>query len=329
MKDHMVNQEDIELDEKIFLKNIVTKIPKLWQSKNENFKNMYMGAGIFLVIFCPCVLYYLALCNASDKLNLIARFVFAYFASLTLSTSVVMLIWGFYVNNSCKKLKYVKWLFITVVFIITLLEFLFWFPALCIIKSIEKIIDRRAETIENFTKCFLVLIFITFILAFLLTPNLFLSIWIVKKIGILCAKINVSRCILFLIITLCVVESFLLCFILLWVMKLRQDRKKKPKIEICNDNLEKDIEYQENKSVKFIEEKIDSEEKNRDITSKRSIEYVWNTIKRIWLFVLVSVFAAITFNFLSFDGIVGDDINAVLTIYTLILLYLDKIKQWK
>lgn len=304
MKNHMVNQEDVEVDEKISLKKsikkIATKIPTWWQSNDEDFKNMYKGAGIFFLIFIPCVLYFLAIYNDRDLISLIVKVVFAYLATFTLSTSVAMLIWGFYVNNSFKILKYAKWLFLLLLVIISLLEFVIGIPALLIFLVIEKIIDRRAKTFENVIKCFLALIFIIFVLAFLLSLNLSISIWIVNIISISLPNINVFRCISFMLITLCVVESFLLCSIPLLFWKHRENRK------------------------------IDSEENNVDITNKRLIEYVWNSIKRIWLLFLVIIFAAITFNILNIEGIesYGDDINDVLTIYTLILLYLDKRKQW-
>lgn len=58
---------------------------------------------------------------------------------------------------------------------------------------------------------------------------------------------------------------------------------------------------------------------------------MWNSIKRVWLLILIIFFIAAVFNILPVEGneCANSDIINVLTIYTLILLYLDKRKEWK
>ena len=115
------------------------------------------------------------------------------------------------------------------------------------------------------------------------------------------------------------------------ILKHRQKKLKKEHIKNFKKSLEEDIKKQENESEEFIKEQIVNEEDKIDKINKRDIEYLWNGIKRIWLLILVIVFMAITFNVLNIEGIecYSSDIINVLTVYTLILLYYDKRKEWK
>lgn len=342
MKDNMNNLEDIEVEGKNALnksiKKIARKLPKLWQSKDADFKNIFMGAGIFCFLSCLCVLYLLIASNGNDFLDIVAKVVFAYLAFLLFNVSVAMLVWGFYVNNSCRILKNAGRIFLLLLLIISTWTILVGIPALIVYFIFEKIIETRAKKVDNFFNFLLVLAILLLAFIFLLSPNMSLSIWVINKVSILFAskvQINVFSCILFLLITLCVVESFLECAVLLLILKHRQNKNKKERLKNIKNHLEEHKGYQNNKSEEFIKEKVESEEveneeKRLDMTNKRDREYLWNGIKRIWLFLLVVIFAAVTFNFLNIEGIenYSSDINNVLTIYTLFLLYSDKRKEW-
>lgn len=341
MKDHMNNQKERDVDEKRPLiksiKKIARKLPKLWQSKDADFKNMFMGTGIFFFLSCLCVLYLFMASNGNDFIDIVAKTVFAYLAFLLFSVSAAMLVWGFYVNNSCRILKNAGRIFLLLLLIISTWTILVGIPALIVYFIFEKIIETRAKKVDNFFNFLLVLAILLLAFIFLLSPNMSLSIWVINKVSILLAskvQINVFSCILFLLITLCVVESFLECAVLLLILKHRQNKNKKEQLKNIKNHHEEDNGTQNNGSEEFIKDEIENEEdeeKRLDMTNKRDREYLWNGIKRIWLIILVVGFSAVTFNLLNIEGIenYSSDIINVLTIYTLFLLYSDKRKEWK
>lgn len=336
--DYMVNQEYLKFDGKItwkkHIKESVRKLPKLWQSKDNNFANMFMGAKLFFLLSCICIFLLLIANNENEFINYITKGFFRYFITFSLSLSFVLLAWGFYVNNSRRRLKNAVWLALPLLILITLCAILIGIPFLIISLIIGKIIEMRAKKIDNLINFMLMLAILTMTFLFFLSPNLSFSFWVVQKISIeldIICGINVFTCILFLLITLCIFESFIVCYGLLLILKHRQKKLKKEHIKNFKKSLEEDIKKQENESEEFIKEQIVNEEDKIDKINKRDIEYLWNGIKRIWLLILVIVFMAITFNVLNIEGIecYSSDIINVLTVYTLILLYYDKRKEWK
>lgn len=336
--DHMVNLKYEKFDGKItwkkHIKESVRKLPRLWQSKDDNFANMFMGAGLFFLLSCICTILLLISNNENEIINCITKGFFTYFITFSLSLSFGFLAWGFYVNNSLKRLKNAVWVALPLLILISLCAILIGIPFLIISLIVGKIIEMRAKKIDNFINFMLMLAILTMALLFLLSPNLSFSFWAVQKIsielGTICG-INVFTCILFLFITFCIFESFLVGYGLLLILKHRQKKLKKEHIKNFKKSLEEDIKNQKNESEEFIKEQIVNEEDKLDKINKRDIEYLWNGIKRIWLLILVIVFMAITFNVLNIEGIecYSSDIINVLTVYTLILLYYDKRKEWK
>lgn len=51
---------------------------ELWQSKNKNFANMYVGAGAFFLLSSVCFFYLKILNNDNEMLNSIAKAIFQY-----------------------------------------------------------------------------------------------------------------------------------------------------------------------------------------------------------------------------------------------------------
>ncbi len=333
--DYMVNQEYIKFDGRITwkkrIKKIINKLPKLWQSKDRDFANMFIGTGLFFLFSCICTFFLLIANNENEIINYITKTFFTYFTIFSLSISFALLAWGFYVNNSLRRLKNAVWIALPLLILISLCAILIGIPFLFISLIIGKIIEMRAKKIDNFINFMLILAILIMAILFLLSPNLSFSFWVVKKISIeldnICV-INAFACILFLLITLCICESYLLCSGLLLILKHRQNKLKKEDLKRYKKYLEEDIE---NNSVESIKEQIDNEEDRIDKINKSDIKYLWNGVKRIWLLVLVIMFMAITFNVLNIKCIecYSSDIINVLTIYTLILLYYDKRKEWK
>ncbi|MDE6627415.1 MAG: hypothetical protein K2K56_13755, partial [Lachnospiraceae bacterium] len=127
------------------VKEFVGNLPGKWQSKNSNYKNTYMVAGMFILLSGICRLYVLFASSGSDYIDIAVKYVFAYLGFLLIITSVTMLVWDFYINNSIKKIEKAGHFFLLLSLIISMLALSAAIPAIVIYIVFHFIIDRRAK----------------------------------------------------------------------------------------------------------------------------------------------------------------------------------------
>ncbi len=277
----------------------------------------------------------------SDKgwLYCVAYFAYFYLGIVFAIIAALFAVWGFYVNNSCRKLKNSAKIFLIGSIFITLCGMLAGSLFLLILVLITKLIDLRAKKIDNFVNFLILFAIQLLVITFMINPNLKMTSFVVNKIGLWIYKsykvrLNEFSAELFFMISLSISESFLLSLIVEFIRKHVNYKSQAKHLNNVETNfIQNSGERIDNLSEYIIEKnkKIDNEKKRLVENSKRERTYVWNSIKRVWLLILIIFFIAAVFNILPVEGIecANSDIINVLTIYTLILLYLDKRKEWK
>ena len=304
---------------------------------------MYFTAKLFLLFSVVCFGLSLTLHNGNNLLDSVAKISFVYFSSTFFAIAIACIIWGFYFNNSLKRLENVLKHILLVVFgLISIFVFIVVTPFLISLLVIEFFLNLRAKIIDNWINLYMILLILFGALSILLYPNICFTLFVTQNIDLILKEycniyINVLSCLLFIIITLSIVESYLLSSCLLWILKRNQDRSKVKHIANIekafrkqNSNITDDLTEYMSKKKMVIEE----ENKKIEDLNNRSIEYIKNSIKRLWLIMLVIVFIIITFDFyptqyMEYINNYREEINSVLTIYTLTLTYVDKKVTWK
>lgn len=313
----------------------------LWQSKNKNFVNMYMGACIFFLLSCVSFFYLKILNNNNEIINCIAKAIFQYFCLLLLSMSFGFMAWGFYVNNSIRRLKNAAKIMLLILLLISLGVLIVGIIFLASVFLIGIILKKRAKKMDNWINFMMILLILSGASFILLYPNLSISLYLIKNISLFLYDkwklyIDAFSPILFTIITLLIGENYLIVTFLIWILKCKQTRMKKRNVKYIENEIRQctgskidDLsEY-----VKKKQEKINQEKKKIQQSSNQDILYINNSIKRMWLIILIVAFIATTFKICPIDYICDfqehqSDIINVLTVYTLILLYNDKRKEW-
>lgn len=303
---------------------------ELWQSKNKNFANMYVGAGAFFLLSSVCFFYLKILNNDNEMLNSIAKAIFQYLCVFFLSISFGCMVWGFYVNNSIRRIKKAAKIVLPVIIFISSVVFILSIVFLLSVFLIAKILELRAKKIDNWINFMMILLILLGVSFILLYPNLSISLYFIKNISLYLYDkwklyIDTFSPILFTIITLLIGECYLIAAFLIWILKCKQKRVEK-----------RIVEYTENKIRQCTDGKIDDLSeymKKIQQSSNQDILYIKNSIKRIWLIILIATFIVTTFKVCPIDYICDlqehqSDIINVLTVYTLILLYNDKRKEW-
>lgn len=240
------------------------------------------------------------------------------------------MVWGFYVNNSIRRIKKAAKIVLPVIIFISSVVFILSIVFLLSVFLIAKILELRAKKIDNWINFMMILLILLGVSFILLYPNLSISLYFIKNISLYLYDkwklyIDTFSPILFTIITLLIGECYLIAAFLIWILKCKQKRVEK-----------RIVEYTENKIRQCTDGKIDDLSeymKKIQQSSNQDILYIKNSIKRIWLIILIATFIVTTFKVCPIDYICDlqehqSDIINVLTVYTLILLYNDKRKEW-
>lgn len=314
----------------------------LWQSKNKNYANMYMGAVLFFFLSCVHFFFIKMLNNNNELLNCIAKVIFRYLCIFFISMTLVTAAWAFYVNNSVKRIKNAAKIVLPVIIVISLVGIIVSVAFFISAFLIAKMLELRAGKIDNWINFLMIVLILLGGLCILLYPDFIISLYLIKGIALYLNDkwnlyIDSFSPILFTIITLLIGESYLIVAFLIWILKCKLRRIGKERLKSIENMFRQSAgskiddlsEYMKNKQDKIKQEKRKIRE-----SGNCDIEYIQNSIKRIWLIILVLIFIGVIFKICPMDYI-GDmekyqsDIINVLTIYTLILTYLDKMKEWK
>ena len=142
------------------IKKINSKINKLWQSKDENFKDTKIGGiYIFLLSALPLIIIIFLSDNNLDFIRNTGIKMFKYLAFIFAYLSIVLVITHYYVNNNMKLYKWIICIIKLVYKIILGVFIICAIPLLVGLKIIEVILKFRAKKIDNlinFCKIFMI-----------------------------------------------------------------------------------------------------------------------------------------------------------------------------
>lgn len=215
-------------------------------------------------------------------------------------------------------------------------------PFLGLLNIIGKVVDSRAKKIDNLINISIYFIISLFFVGVLAYPTYFatikISTWLSKLLETRCqVSVDIFCIQLFLLISFLKLQVDVSFSIILFIKQksLYQDNKKK--LKKFGNNLNKNISFEYFDIKSYTESKankIKAEEIKLKQSTDYDLNYFKNTLLRTELWVLIVAFILVALklfpqNYMYFlDNHQGDIIN-IFTIYTLIMLYLDKRKEWK
>ena len=282
-----------------------TKINELWQSQDENFKNVrYLIVlsivGIIIMIFIKP--------NYDDMLHTIGAIIILYLAMWCCFVSVFAGLTHLYVFGRKKHKQFCIRLFRFTYKLILLFLIITSIPCIIILFLIGIILEKRARKIDNIIYLSFFMIIISSILSFLFPINVVLIITILKHAyGIF--KVNNINC----------NSDFLFILLFILISMVEINTLTNLGLRIIKKNRLKKINKSESQKLLTI----DSEEK-----MKYELNYFKKSIWRFELIGLIFLFigAAATKNI--FPNI-ETEVKDAATVVTLGMLYWDKRKEWK
>lgn len=324
------------------IKKILTKVINLWQSNNQEYKNMKIGGVVFL-IFGTISLFLSHFCVDTHVLitNMV-KYTFLYLAILMFCMAIDSLIFYFYVYNNISHFKRGSKYFLTSIIILLILTLIIGIPFMILAGIIIKFLDFRAKKIDNLKSLMFYLLFTIFVICACLYPSYVLAYKIsILLEGILKIKFNFNLDTyslgLFIFISLLKLEVDAFYRTLLFIKQKKLYKSINMRLKVLEKDVDKTTNFSNYDIKAHIENKSDilNTEKNR-IKKEISydITYLRNSLRRIELAILIICFVMIALKIVPKDSLdflneyQGDTIN-VLTIYTLIMLYFDKRKEWK
>lgn len=319
------------------------KIVKLWQSKNENYRTLKDGIFAFAaldVIFLVSSTMQNA--QASGMSELTAYFL-RYFSVFTFFTSVLLGLFYFYIFNNIQFLKTAAHFILSVVLVFLLcLTVLIGIPFLVLLFVVIKVTAGQAKKLKNL---FYVLFFflLTLFLVYLFTsPIGGIAFRIAQWLSILLEaeyQLNMDvfgvGLFLFLSILKLLIDMVFFLIVVLWnvVSYFWKNRKTKQREKMLDKNrLSRDPGICARRQSNRYEGGCKKEELKESI--KQGLDYFGHAPFQAELGILIMAFTMVAWKIVPqnhvyfLDHYQGDIIN-VLTIYTLIILYLDKRKEWK
>lgn len=327
------------------MKERMNKFISLWQSQDKKYENMYLSSWIFLFASLFSFGFMLILENDNKILNSISMGVFIYLGVFSFFLAIWSWLVGFYVNNSCIKLKQASKLVFVAIVLMLIVTLIIGIPFFVVVVCLDKIVQYRAKKHDNIINLIIVMVLLLCILTSLLYFDYWLCQVSVDKLSCVMGEnlefyINVSATKIFAMITLLIGETYISMGIMLLIQRCVLERRNKKIIEKEKKIAQERAELNVGDIKKYMEEKENNEkelEKKYKILDKEleyDINYIKNSILRSWLAILIVAFVIVTFGIVpnqytdAWRKYQSDIIN-VITVYTLILLYIDKRKEWK
>lgn len=314
------------------MKLLNEKINELYQSQKKDMggSGLLWIALVFAILGC----FFFVPNNFSD--GVFAKVTFGYLIVAFVFLAVLSFASYFYIYSKKKLSKRIAGIVIFLYKIFLILCFVVCIPIIIFLKITEKILSYRAKKLDNLENWLIILVIDLFVIMALC----YIDIWSAEKItGFIAYFIKTQYGYdiimypseLFIILCLFKVEMDAANIIILKIMnrfgisKIKKKVSKRQK-EKANDFLS------QNDISKYIDEKnkdIRQYEKSQEDSLKYDLEYQKKTIWKFQLVCLIILFLIATFipDFLFKDH-QGDAIN-VITIFTLIMLYVDKRKEWR
>lgn len=314
------------------MKALNEKINNLYQSQNKNMggKGLLWMALIFAVLS-----YYFFIPNIFSE-GVIDRVIFRYLIIAFAFLATLSFTSYFYIYSKKKTSKRFTSIVIVLYKLFLTICVVICIPIIIFLKITEIILSYRAKKLDNLENWLIILVIDLFVIMALCYIDI-LSVQRVTESIIYFVKNQYNYNIikypleLFLILCLFKLEMDVTNMIILKVMNHFGISKIKRKVGERQKNKTYDYLIKDDIS-KYIDEKNNDikqyEEKQKD-SLRYDLEYQKKTIWKFQLVCLIILFFIATFipDWL-FMGHQGDAIN-VITIFTLIMLYIDKRKEWR
>lgn len=314
------------------MKALNEKINNLYQSQNKNMggKGLLWMALIFTVLSC-----YFFIPNIFSE-GVIDRVIFRYLIIAFAFLATLSFTSYFYIYSKKKTSKRFTSIVIVLYKLFLTICVVICIPIIIFLKITEIILSYRAKKLDNLENWLIILVIDLFVIMALCYIDI-LSVQRVTESIIYFVKNQYNYNIikypleLFLILCLFKLEMDVTNMIILKVMNHFGISKIKRKVGERQKNKTYDYLIKDDIS-KYIDEKNNDikqyEEKQKD-SLRYDLEYQKKTIWKFQLVCLIILFFIATFipDWL-FMGHQGDAIN-VITIFTLIMLYIDKRKEWR
>ena len=314
------------------MKALNEKINNLYQSQNKNMggKALLWMALIFAVLSC-----YFFIPNIFSE-GVIDRVIFRYLIIAFAFLATLSFTSYFYIYSKKKTSKRFTSIVIVLYKLFLTICVVICIPIIIFLKITEIILSYRAKKLDNLENWLIILVIDLFVIMALCYIDI-LSVQRVTESIIYFVKNQYNYNIikypleLFLILCLFKLEMDVTNMIILKVMNHFGISKIKRKVGERQKNKTYDYLIKDDIS-KYIDEKNNDikqyEEKQKD-SLRYDLEYQKKTIWKFQLVCLIILFFIATFipDWL-FMGHQGDAIN-VITIFTLIMLYIDKRKEWR
>ncbi len=316
---------------------------QLWQSKNGNYKNSKSVAIVFAILGTICIITTCIVNNEIEMINKITKYVFSYVSIIMFCLSVLFLLLHFYVFNNIHRSKIIAKYSLTVLFaLLSLFTLVIGIPFLILLCVIVKVTDIRAKKINNLIYVLIYFVIVLLFICGFIYPTSLMVIIISSCLGNLLEtkyhfNLNVFCVELFLLLSFLKLQMDIIYSCILFIHKKLLYHSKNKMLKTIEQNLGKSIspniiDIKAHIQAKSDAVKIEEDKLNQSINY--DLNYLKNTLTRVQLAILIIIFTVVTLkiapqNWMQFlDEHQGDIINVV-TIYTLIILYLDKRKDWK
>lgn len=314
------------------MKALNEKINNLYQSQNKNMggKGLLWMALIFIVLSC-----YFFIPNIFSE-GVIDRVIFRYLIIAFAFLATLSFTSYFYIYSKKKTSKRFTSIVIVLYKLFLTICVVVCIPIIIFLKITEIILSYRAKKLDNLENWLIILVIDLFVIMALCYIDI-LSVQRVTEFIIYFVKNQYNYNVikypleLFLILCLFKLEMDVTNMIILKVMnhfgiskikrKVSERQKNKTYDYLIKDDISKDIDEKNNDIKQY-------EEKQKD-SLRYDLRYQKKTIWKFQLLCLIILFFIATFipDWL-FMGHQGDAIN-VITIFTLIMLYIDKRKEWR
>lgn len=309
------------------MKYLNQKVNELWHSRNKDMgeKGLLWFALFFLVIDILMII----ACGGVN--NFVCKILLEYM-SLAFSFLLITLVSTYFYIYSKKQI--VNWLemILKLLYKVCLcLCFIVCIPIMLFLRILEIILNYRAKKIDNIIRFLIILLIDLSIIMVFCNFNAFIVSYIASCVVIFFnVDISVFPTMLFLLLSLFKVEMDLANLAIFKITNYREMPKIKK--EIMKKNTHIRDKFRENMDIKkFMEDKeniLKNVEDDKTESLKYDIEYQLKTIWKFQLLCLIGLFSVATFMPQTLPGNQSDTIN-VITVFTLIMLYIDKRKEWK
>jgi len=324
------------------IRQFFNKTIKLWQSNNREYENTKIGGVLFLGLGVVFLLLSYFLVNENVLITDITKYTMLYFAIFVFCVAMDSFMIYFYIYNNLKLIERNAKYFLTLLIILLIVTLVIGIPFIVLLGIINKILDFRAKKIDNLMNFMLYSVITLIVIIVFIYPDYILAYFVSNLLEDL-LMINFNFSIggypvrLFIFISLLKLEVDAFYSGLLFIKQKNLYKSINKRLKTLGNNLNKNISssdfdlktYIQNKSetLKVAEDKM-KHEISYDIT------YLKNTLRKVELAVLILLFIIVVLKILPKEWLgylneyQSDTIN-VLTVYTLIMLYLDKRKEWK